>query len=1362
MKIALFPLALALLMPAMSPAALFYAGGPREEINLAGDDWQEAIADTLDVAKVPGALAWTPASVPTLALNKKLKSSDNQWLYCTIPPEKYFGQDGALKTREKLSAWFRRTVEIPAGLLKNHTVHLTAAGISYRSAVIVNGKQAGESIQATLPLDFDLTSFVKAGSNEIVIGLTTREGLIDPKAQVYIAPSMGATAGIRGPIRLEFRPMTAVQDVFVKTSVKNKNIDFQITLTNTRPEPAEVTPSIKIRSARDPRQVVGEFAGQPVKLAAGSETVIHVKADWVAPILWSPATPEMYVADVSLFSGESLVDRYGQTFGFREFSAEGKDLLLNGRRIVLLRDSSLNALKTLELDPNEISITQKAQPINNIRQHLGTDNMDLIHRANQQGILVTPESAYSWTHIYPQSPEKAKVWLPGVLDYYKRWARHLRNEPSVVIYSLTNETYWERNLPEEMEVAKQIVGVMRAEDPTRLLQADGDNSWNGLLDIINIHYPEGTAGTLRLKYPNSGVMVPNDLEWLTPDGGEGWMTKFQWDRPLVLGEFGGGGDWESYSSHGGDDVFNWIKWKKNTRSGMDLGASGKDRGNYYLEMLRKMINYYRHIGVAGLNPWAGDKNELLKAMVIAPLDFHPSVDAGGVFKRKLVVFNDESRPVNKIKYYLTVEGALVCDREIEFYLAPGQKWQGAVEIPIPALTHPAKAEFVARLMWTRGKEDIEVDRHVENVFIVPAINLAPLAKDIALIDPEGSLGPVLKELCLDNLAALKDGAVPAGTKLLLIGSGGYHDGLGKVLDPFVEKGGVVLMLPQKNWKPYRVELPERDPRHATTQTWARLPGHPALRNIDEAQLSFWKDDNVVSYETFKKPQQGPLNVVIDSGGRFGLRWSPLLDIPIGNGAFLMSTLELTKPEPVARQLLANLITYGCSREPETRKPLNLLAGKNTALIEALKLTGIQFAEGIGGSGPVLVDGSAEFELGGLKKALGQGRTVWLHNFTPDTLPKVAALLPGGSRLDPVPKDLVGTMPIAGDPLIQGISNYDFAWYIPQLYYGGPIFNSASVVAKTGDWTLTTSPDLKGVTRLTDPGFLVKIKSGEGTILFDTLQWESAIGKVSDKALRIASGILTNLGGKFQLVKKVDYDFAFVDLRRFANMGFLDSKPDDGIGGWSDQGRNDMRFFLINHSGKGNGEEDGMDMPVPPFPADVDFDNIPYKLIDPKSNDNKSVLSFGSEEHARKLMREAGPIPLNAKAETLWFLHALAWSNGTAGEAVAEYTVEYDDGSKTSIPIRRFVDIGDWHNPAAYSNASIAWTGHNLVASPVGFNAMPWKNPQPGKTIKSLSIRAGLTESQYVLIGITCGVLAKGQEEVLLDLNLKEKGSPVPY
>ena len=143
-------------------------------------------------------------------------------------------------------------------------------------------------------------------------------------------------------------------------------------------------------------------------------------------------------------------------------------------------------------------------------------------------------------------------------------------------------------------------------------------------------------------------------------------------------------------------------------------------------------------------------------------------------------------------------------------------------------------------------------------------------------------------------------------------------------------------------------------------------------------------------------------------------------------------------------------------------------------------------------------------------------------------------------------------------------------------------------------------------------------------------------------------------------------------------------------------------------------------------------------IDHKANNDKAVLSFGSTKHGSKLMRQTSNIAINRKADAMWLVHCIGWSAGNAGDVVARYTVTYTDGSTTEVPIQRFIDVGDWFTPTRLSNAKVAWTGKNLHHSPVGLNLSQWNNPHPDKTIQSISIQAGLTNSQYVLLAITCG------------------------
>ena len=1318
-------------------AASISAAAPRNEMNLIpGIHWSEAVGDTLDLTKIPAGLEWTKTVFPTKNIARKLKSADHQWIYCIVPPEQYFKPDGSLKVQKQRSLWYRAEVTIPAEMLKNRTAHLVLGGASFKSGVLVNGKSAGETLNCTLPLDFNVTKLLKPGKNEIVIAVTTREGLLDPVHKVYLVPSNGVSPGVRGPVRLEFRPLAVIDDVFIRTSVKNKTIEFDITLKNSGTKEVQTTPEIKICSDRDRNQVNAVFTGTPVRIPAGKTVTVTIREKWIAPILWSPSSPELYIADISLKNGNETIDNFKREFGFREFSIRGKDFLLNGKRIVLLRNSTLAGMQTQEYSQTAgLEVLRNSHKVNSVRQHLGTCNQDMIYRANRTGMLIMPESAYSWKKNFPY--QKAEIWLPGVLQYYKAWIRHFRNDPSVAIYNLTNETYWASTSPEDMKITGKIVDTVRAMDPTRPLQGDGDNGWGKHLDIINIHYPEGVAGTIRLQYPNASMIIPNDFEWLSPKGGKGWNTDFQWDRPLFLGEFGMGLSNDNYSSVVGDEYYTWSKWETREMAERNDGIYQNSIENPFMEYLKMRIVHLRNAGVAGLNPWAGYFPHVLAMKQVAPLNYHANVSGGGTLKRKIAVFNDttESKPIHKIRWYLCLDSDILHRGVRNINLGEGGKWSGTLEIPVPETAKPLKARLIVRALWLRGKVEVEQSRFEEEINIFPKQDLSDLKTKIAVMDPKGSLAEILKTMNLSGISSSPD-----GKKLLIVAREAWSPSMNGMLDKFAESGGTVLMMPQKGWKPWRTELPERDPLHAASRSWIRRPEHPAVQGVDNSALSYWLNDNIISYETFFKPVQGNVTAILDCGGRFGLQWAPLLEIPIGKGAFFLTTLELEKPDAGAGMILANLIRAGVERKSPEKSTLNLLAGKNGALKETIALTGAVSSEGIGTRGPILADASAEFKIADLQKALRAGRTLWLHGFTPATLPKISALLPAGTKLDPAPKEYPAPMPVSSDPLISGISAFDLAWYRRSYMSGNSLFQNITPYAKSGSWVLNTGFYTGIAEKLTSPAFLVKIKSGKGTILFDTLAWENATAKEPQKAMRTASVLLTNLGTEFRFSPKTSCRYDFIDLRGFANMAFMDRKKGDGVGGWTDDGRIDMRFFLINHAGTGNGEEDGMAVDEEKFPENMRFQEVPFRLIDPKKNHGKAVLSFGSAKLPSIRMRETGEIPVGKKADLLWLLHATGWGGGKM--TAAQYEITYADGSKTGFPVVNFVDVGDWFNMQQYSNCKIAWSGRNLVSPSVGIYMMPWKNPHPDKVIKTIRIRAGISDCAYILVAITTAIEEK--------------------
>lgn len=186
----------------------------------------------------------------------------------------------------------------------------------------------------------------------------------------------------------------------------------------------------------------------------------------------------------------------------------------------------------------------------------------------------------------------------------------------------------------------------------------------------------------------------------------------------------------------------------------------------------------------------------------------------------------------------------------------------------------------------------------------------------------------------------------------------------------------------------------------------------------------------------------------------------------------------------------------------------------------------------------------------------------------------------------------------------------------------------------------------------------------------------------------------------------------IDISKFCNMGFADEAPDDGKGGAFDQGHlNDFREFPA-------GEQT--------------FSKVPFKIIDPAKNGGQSIIVMNG--HGKNYFPgKIGPVTVERKCISLYFLHTTAWGNGKFA-----YKISYEDGSEQMIDIISGKGTGDWWNPGSQKilYAKVAWTGRNDDCSSIGVYCMKWNNPNKDKTIKSIDIISECGEMIPAVFAIT--------------------------
>ncbi len=127
------------------------------------------------------------------------------------------------------------------------------------------------------------------------------------------------------------------------------------------------------------------------------------------------------------------------------------------------------------------------------------------------------------------------------------------------------------------------------------------------------------------------------------------------------------------------------------------------------------------------------------------------------------------------------------------------------------------------------------------------------------------------------------------------------------------------------------------------------------------------------------------------------------------------------------------------------------------------------------------------------------------------------------------------------------------------------------------------------------------------------------------------------------------EFFPVDLRKYATTGFSDSVANDYMGGWFDEGNNDLRNFPSGRR---------------------DFAGVAFDVIDPKENADAAciVLRCAHRPYFPPAVRN---IPVDRdRIDYLHFLHTSGWGDDKLfKESIFHYLITYADGGTFSIPVR---------------------------------------------------------------------------------------------
>ena len=440
-----------------------------------------------------------------------------------------------------------------------------------------NGRWVGYGQDSRLPSEFDLSDYLLHGENRLaVMVLRWSDGS-------YLEDQdMWRMSGIFRDVSLLHKPTAHIRDLRINTRF---NDDFSRAV-------LEADVRIAGNASEDLRLTLqlweGETLTNETTSPLGSEIIdergtyhdrVTLRLNVEKPALWSAETPNLYRAVAQLHTADGvLIEAEACDVGFREVRIENGLLLLNGKPL-LIRGTNrhehhpINGQVMDEATMVQDILLMKQNNFNAVRCSHYPNHPLWYTLCDRYGLYVVDEANIETHGMVPMNRlTDDPTWLPAMSQRVTRMVQRDRNHPSIIIWSLGNESGHGVN-------HDALYRWVKSEDPSRPVQYEGGGANTAATDIICPMYAR-----VDKDQPFPAVPKWSIKKWLSMPGEQ---------RPLILCEyahamgnsFGGFAKyWQAFRQYPrlqGGFVWDWVDQSliKHDDNGKAWSAYGGDFGD---------------------------------------------------------------------------------------------------------------------------------------------------------------------------------------------------------------------------------------------------------------------------------------------------------------------------------------------------------------------------------------------------------------------------------------------------------------------------------------------------------------------------------------------------------------------------------------------------------------------------------------------------------------------------------------------------------------------------------------------------------------------------------------------------------------
>jgi beta-galactosidase/evolved beta-galactosidase subunit alpha len=443
----------------------------------------------------------------------------------------------------------------------------------------INGRDAGFSKVSRVPAEFDITDYVKPGVN------TLEAQVIQWSDGSYLEDQdMWWLSGIFRSVWIEALPGTSIYDVFAKTVLDSKYkdavLDLTVTLRNSGEKNISGLTLERKLTAPDGKLVLED--SQKVSVKSGAAADFKTDDKIKNPPKWTAETPLLHTLTMTLKDSKGAVLE-SKTFrvGFRSVEVKGGKLLVNGARIMIKgvnrHDFHPDSGRAVPFDAMLRDVTlMKQHNINTVRTSHYPNDPRFYDLCDEFGLYLIAEADLE-CHGMHYTPDfnalsNGPLWKDAYIDRMERMVESFKNHPSIIIWSLGNESFFGDN-------HRAMAAWTRKRDNTRPIHYDRDLEVESVDFISRMYTAPDACAPLLEKFGRKHPMFLCEYAHAMGNGPGG--LKEYWDLFYSDPNMQGGCVWE-WLDHGirqkTADGREWFAY------GGDFGDEPND-GNFVLDGL---------------------------------------------------------------------------------------------------------------------------------------------------------------------------------------------------------------------------------------------------------------------------------------------------------------------------------------------------------------------------------------------------------------------------------------------------------------------------------------------------------------------------------------------------------------------------------------------------------------------------------------------------------------------------------------------------------------------------------------------------------------------------------------------------------